>query len=52
MPRSMKPGDVQILRYLPHGKPVPAGWEIVNTMEGTHHGWHAVIIRKKQGKAE
>lgn len=34
-------------QYLPHGKPIPEGWELANNLQNTHHGHHAVLIKKK-----
>ena len=49
MPQGMKPGEVRTLRYLRHGDPVPAGWQLADKLEGTHHGWFAVMIVRADG---
>ncbi len=35
-----------LFRYLKHGEPIPHGWELANKMDGTHHGWHGVLIKE------
>jgi len=37
---------MEILRYWSRHNPIPAGWELVNDMAGTHHGYYGVLIRK------
>jgi hypothetical protein len=39
-------GKEHVLRYWPHGKPIPAGWVVVDTFADIHHGHHAVLIEK------
>lgn len=31
-----------VLRYWPHGKPIPVGWVMVDDFHDIHHGAHAV----------
>jgi len=33
-------------KYLPHGKPIPEGWEATDSLENTHHGHHATLIKR------
>jgi hypothetical protein len=35
-----------VLRYWPHGKPIPPGWIMVDDFRDIHHGHHAVLIEK------
>jgi hypothetical protein len=35
-------------QYLPHGKPLPEGWDLANDLQGTSHGHHAVLLKKKK----
>lgn len=39
---------VQEYAYLPHGKVMPLGWEIADTLEDTHHGHYAVLIKRSE----
>ena len=44
-----KPAHEQVIewfRYLKCSEPVPEGWEVADDLSGTHHGAHAVLIRK------
>lgn len=38
-------------RYLPHGKPIPEGWEATGDLHNSHHGNHAVLIKNKNTMA-
>jgi hypothetical protein len=38
--------DVE-LRYWPHGKPIPEGWERHDGLDDTHHGAYASFIVKR-----
>ncbi len=40
------PVKEHVLRYWPHGKPIPAGWIIVDDFRDIHHGYYAVLIEK------
>lgn len=31
-------------KYWPKNKPIPVGWEIVDTLAETHHGKYVVLI--------
>lgn len=33
-------------KYWPKKQPVPEGWELVDTLEGTNHGRYAVLIQR------
>lgn len=35
-------------RYHKHWLPVPDGWELASDLLDTHHGRHAIIIRRKK----
>jgi hypothetical protein len=35
------------LRYWPHNKPIPEGWERHDGLDDTHHGDHACLLVKK-----
>lgn len=48
MPRNLKDGEIIYVRYLKHGHPVPDGWVLADKLERCHHGFFAVIIRKKE----
>jgi hypothetical protein len=37
---------IEWFRYLKNSEPVPEGWEIADSLDGTHHGHHARLIRK------
>lgn len=41
-------GSIREYRYLPHGKPLPRGWQLANDLQGTRHGHHAVLIVKNE----
>jgi uncharacterized protein YbdZ (MbtH family) len=34
----------EIYKYHPKYKPIPQGWELKDTLEGTNHGRYAVLI--------
>ena len=36
-----------LLKYLFHGEPLPEGWELAGSLEGTHHGKYASHIIKQ-----
>ena len=52
MPKQAKPsrkwrnGEVREVRYHPHGKPIPLGWTPTESLKGTHHGHHALLLVK------
>lgn len=35
-----------VVQYWPKGKPLPEGWELVNSLEDCHHGVYSVLIRQ------
>jgi len=39
---------VREFRYHKHWLPIPDGWELASDLLDTHHGRHAIIIRRKK----
>ena len=37
--------------YLPHGKPMPENYELIDDLQGTHHGHFAVLVGEKEEKS-
>ena len=33
-------------KYLKHGQPIPKGWRLASKLEDTHHGKHAILIKR------
>lgn len=41
---------IEIFRYWRKNVPIPEGWELADSFDGCHHGHHAILIRKVEGK--
>lgn len=38
----------RVIRYWPHGKPIPEGWVKCGSMSSAHHGHYSFLIEKLQ----
>lgn len=39
-------------RYHPHGIPIPEGWQLSESLQGTHHGHYSSIIKREASTAD